>query len=185
MKNISIEKAAMKFRYCLLFATFASFMITACNTGNSNKKEKSISHSTNAGNNKDKDTLVLSQTFHNSRYNFSFKLPEGWKAEDRSINGDGFFIKSGWENIDLRAYAEQLLPDTNPNEICTSKSVFIFDDNTRGTFCRDSTEWFFYRIKNDVRLVFYARAEKKLLLKHEEAIKQLAATLRLNSNLGI
>ncbi len=170
----------MKFKYSFLLFLFAGFMITACNSGNNNQTEKSSDNPTNAGNIKGKHKLELSQTFYNGRYNFSFRLPEGWKAEDQSTNGDGFFIKTNWPNIDMRAYAEQLLSEAEENEACDSQSAFTFDDKTKGTFCRNTNEWFFFRIKDDVRLVFYANASEKLLLNHEDEIKQIAATLKFD-----
>lgn len=97
----------------------------------------------------------------NARFNFWFDIPNNWKAIDRSANGDGYFIITEDENVDIRVYgANRILePEAYYSEIAGEQGKiqeFTFRNGDAGKMItRPGGEIHFVRCEKDRYISLY------------------------------
>ncbi len=117
----------------------------------------------------------------NERFDFAFKIPENWKAIDKSNNGDGYFIETGNTTADIRIYGENLSKNPVLEELndqsCDKKEKFIYDDKTKGTKCVSKNEVFYYYQTTDKKITFYIKADSVWMGKNNTVITNIAKSI--------
>lgn len=122
-------------------------------------------------------------TCGNAKYNFWFDLPNGWRAEDASELGDGYFIECADSGADIRIYGtSKILPDEEFFRILIGetgqKLPFTFADGTGGTFLRKDTVRYFIRNADEARVVCYVSASAPWYRAHEATVLRMAGSVR-------
>ncbi|MGD2034199.1 MAG: hypothetical protein PVF73_04025 [Bacteroidales bacterium] len=117
----------------------------------------------------------------NDRFSFEFSIPVNWHAIDSSANGDGYFIDTGNERVDLRIYAE-IFPPGNSMEIvesqCDSMAVFTFHDGHKGKVCKvNANELFIFRDNDVNRISLYIDAPENWITSNKLLIREIAGSL--------
>ncbi|HBC89611.1 MAG TPA: hypothetical protein DCZ94_21955 [Lentisphaeria bacterium] len=119
----------------------------------------------------------------NARFNFWIDIPVDWDAEDRSENGDGYFLLPGDNTVDLRVYGGHVMPENDyTTEMLQDPAnhpiPFYFNDGYKGVSLTKREELYFIRTERNVHIIFYAKAQKSWLEKHESMLKTVASSLR-------
>ncbi|TES92876.1 MAG: hypothetical protein E3J87_03745 [Candidatus Cloacimonadota bacterium] len=123
------------------------------------------------------------KTVANARFNFWFDLPKTWKAIDKSATGDGYFIITDNEKVDIRIYgSNKVLPDEDYYESLTKDrgqiQDFEFRDGTKGKriICKDIL--YFIRHEEDKRISFYIKADEDWYRKNKDILTHIAKSIR-------
>ncbi len=133
---------------------------------------------------KKEQTNSSTQLIKNDRYHFSFELPQTWTVKENSDNGDGYFIQSGYPEIDIRVYAQLIIPNGEDDE-CKRTQLFKFDDDTQGTQCFYSdSEYFIYRYSAKIQLAFYISANKDWIEKNQTTLDNIARSMKFIEDKG-
>lgn len=126
------------------------------------------------------------KTIGNARFNFWIDIPNDWKAFDSSANGDGYFIVSDNNLIDIRVYGGLLINGSddylkvlkdNDGEI----SDFTFRDGTNGIeVVKSTSETEFTCLLKDRYISLYVNygADKAWLEKNKDIVMYIAKSLR-------
>ncbi|NJD02256.1 MAG: hypothetical protein FIA99_06590 [Ruminiclostridium sp.] len=100
------------------------------------------------------------KTAYNEAFDFWFDLPEGWKAVDKSKNGDGYFIIPDAADMDVRVYG--LLKETAEEEYYRKLAGnsgkiedFTFNDGESGKKIQNNSRVYFVRVDGDTYICFY------------------------------
>ncbi|MFN0276415.1 MAG: hypothetical protein ACKVPJ_11750 [Chitinophagales bacterium] len=120
----------------------------------------------------------------NNRYNFSFEMPESWKAVDKSNNGDGFYLDAGDINVDFRIYGETLtgIDDIDSEGIsCDAVAEYVFADGTKGTKCTDNGLLYFFYPQKKKRVNVYINAPIEWKKKNINAINHIAESVSMKT----
>jgi len=121
---------------------------------------------------------------HNARFNFWLTIPSEWKASDRSVNGDGYFIECGNENIDMRVYGSYaVLPqdyylNTDDGSVVAD---FLFDGGIVGWQKQKADTYIqFFYYSNARYITFHLNYQNDPVWfnENEEKINLIAKTLR-------
>lgn len=118
----------------------------------------------------------------NNRYQFTFDMPESWKAVDKSNNGDGYYLDAGDVNVDFRIYGETLtgVQDIdNAGVTCDAVAEFVFTDGTKGTKCTDSGLLYFFYTQKKKRVTMYVNAPVEWKKKNVQAINHIAQSISM------
>ena len=119
--------------------------------------------------------------FENDRFNYVFELPETWEIQTASNNGDGFVIEPpSPDGADVRIYGYHLNEEV-VNEMdslqCDSVLQFVFTDGQWGEVCYQPEGVYYFREKEDVRVVFSAVADKIWIQKHKLELDAIARSI--------
>ncbi len=119
----------------------------------------------------------------NARFNFWFDIPDDWKATDKSANGDGYFIDTRNNEIDVRIYGSHVFPESDyytelKLDPKYSSQRFVFHDGFVGTFLRKDKELIFIRSERDVHIIFFLEGKDEWMKKNEHLIKRIAGSIR-------
>ncbi|KQV46307.1 hypothetical protein ASC95_27295 [Pelomonas sp. Root1217] len=114
----------------------------------------------------------------NPRFNFWFDIPASWRAFDRSANGDGYFLDVGIAGVDVRTYGSWMDFDLDQSQ---NKTPFKFADGKLGWRLTKETSVTYVRPEGDHFLYLYVRAPAAWVKSNEEAIINVARSLRPGS----
>ncbi len=124
------------------------------------------------------------QLIKNDRYHYSFELPTAWSIKENSDNGDGYFLQSGYPEIDIRIYAQQIVGQDNEDD-CLQSATFSFDDGTHGTQCFYSkSEYFIYKYNNKIQLSFYIDANEDWIKENQLTLDKIARSMKFIDEKG-
>lgn len=122
----------------------------------------------------------------NARFNFWIDIPNGWKAFDRSVNGDGYIILADNTNIDIRANGglnikspQENIDDLNSDN--KSVSDFTFRNGMVGKqVIKSDSEMRFTCFFSDRHINFYVNYEKdkNWFNENKDTILYIAKSLR-------
>lgn len=120
---------------------------------------------------------------YNDRFGFRIEIPRDWEAVSKSANKDGFFIKTGDDNTDIRVYGEERagMEDISSFE-CKEESTFKFADGEAGTHCIIENGALYYREKDKQRVTFYIEAPKSWRDAHADKLEHMAKSLTLQKD---
>src|ERR1035437_4036765 len=150
----------MYYKIISLFCISVFVVMTACNnhpekSTATQQKIQTTAISVDTSENADADTVLTLdkdnqeavckpaiitgfKTAYNQSFNFSFELPQQWRAIDESTIGDGYYIFTGKKFTDIRIYGERITPE-NENNLVEVDSTdfnkiekFTFDDGIKG-----------------------------------------------------
>ena len=131
-----------------------------------------------------KETLSSYTKFkrlENSRYSFTFEIPEDWTAIDNSDNGDGFLL-SGYNSgntLDMRIYGTHASLMDAEKQNKTRK--FIFADNSEGKLFEDSTNYIVEKSKGDNYVIFSVQSENSdWIYSNRELLGKIAKSIKWN-----
>jgi hypothetical protein len=119
----------------------------------------------------------------NTRYNFTFEIPENWIATDKSNNGDGFYVDANDVNVDIRIYGESLtgIADVDNNVSCDAVANFPFADGTVGTKCTSSGLLYFIYTLKKKRVTLYINAPIDWRKKNINAIQHISESISMKT----
>lgn len=121
------------------------------------------------------------KSIHNDRFGFSFELPEGFTATDKSNNGDGYFITNGDAGTDLRIYGSNLKGNELAAELelstCERTESYRFGNGYPGTLCFQSGDKYYYYDTPNTRVIFYVHAPKIWMERNAKIIDGIAKSL--------
>lgn len=78
-----------------------------------------------------------SHTILNTRFHYFVTIPKSWRAFDRSVNGDGYFIECDNPNVDIRVYGQYDLGEDFVYEGAHSME-YIFESGIVGWITTES-----------------------------------------------
>jgi len=157
----------------------------------SNTETKAIA-STNNNQTTDKEAKYFTSTnsdykkIGNARYNFWIDIPNEWKAFESSSNGDGYFIISDNDKIDIRVYGGILVSGAqNYLDILKGDNGIVgdfkFNSNIIGKQVSKTDSNVTYTCSlGDIHLDFYVNYEKdkSWFDKNKSIIQNIAKSLR-------
>ena len=127
------------------------------------------------------------KTAANTRFNFRFDIPNTWHAIDKSSNGDGYYLITGNEDVDVRIYAcFNLDSGDDPVELIGDNAPQIlnikFDDGRHGKKIVKGNEVHFVRIDGDVKITLYIQSPVDWYQNNEDAIEMIAKSIRTGNS---
>ena len=127
------------------------------------------------------------KTTGNARFHFWFDLPVSWDAEDRSANGDGYFIIPGNKDIDIRIYGtnKALSDEEYYNSFLETGGKiadFQFTDGSKGKTIENGNQKYFIKSEDDYWITLYVNGPEKWYQENKEHIIYIANSIRLVGN---
>jgi len=123
------------------------------------------------------------KTTGNPRFNFWFDIPISWDAEDRSSNGDGYFIIPENDKIDIRIYAgyKDSYDKEYYNRLCESNGKindFQFRDGSFGKYIENKNNRYYIKEEQDVMINLFVNCENKWFSQNKDDIEYIARSIR-------
>lgn len=124
------------------------------------------------------------RTAFNRTFNFSFDLPNQWRAIDASTIGDGYYIFTGKKFTDIRIYGEMITPE-NEKVLAEVDSTdfnkiekFTFNDGSEGLKLTGRIYRMYIKDTGKIRISFYIKARKHWIEQNEVYIEHVAQSIR-------
>lgn len=118
---------------------------------------------------------------HNERYGFTFVIPVHFKATDKSNNGDGYFIETGDQGVDIRVYGESIADNALMAELalqsCTRTEKFRFANGYPGTKCFQSADIYYYYDTPTTRITLYVHAPERWMQRNAHVAEEIAKSI--------
>lgn len=117
----------------------------------------------------------------NSRYHFSFSIPESWNAIDISDNGDGYFIAAPDSGSVIKVYGEMIINDKN-QFLSAHQTIheISFDDGYTGKMYKSgSIEILVSRSDSLIRVNAYLNKANSNKSNIEEQFMKMAKSLQI------
>lgn len=196
----------MSYKIFSIFSFSVLFVLIACNnqpvkntTGQKTEQNKgrayeiadSIATDSTLAINKENQEAVYRpaklsgfRTAFNRTFNFSFELPNQWRAIDASTIGDGYYIFTGKKFTDIRIYGEMITPE-NEKVLAEVDSTdfnkiekFTFNDGSEGLKLTGRIYRMYIKDTGKIRISFYIKARKHWIEQNEVYIEHVAQSIR-------
>ena len=127
-------------------------------------------------------STIETQSIGNPRFNFWIDIPKEWTAEDRSANGDGFFIYGADSSLDIRVYGSLRVIDEEEEWAILTKGCktkdFHFLDGHIGKQISCDYSLSFIRLSKDDLITFYVHGPRALIMSKLKLFETIAKSLR-------
>lgn len=127
------------------------------------------------------ETPAGNKKITNERFGFSFEIPGHYTVQDKSNNGDGYFINTGDTGTDLRIYGVNIKGNEIAAELelstCEQTESYRFANGFPGTKCYQSGDTYYYYDTPSTRVIFYVHAPKVWLGRNTAVIDAIAKSL--------
>lgn len=125
-------------------------------------------------------------TITNERYAFTFSVPENYQVQDKSNNGDGYYILTGDAGTDLRIYGEFIGDNPVAAEIalatCEKTEKFRFANGYPGVLCFQDGDRYYYYDTPSTRVTLYVHASEAWIARNSEIMLAIAESIRVGAN---
>jgi len=124
------------------------------------------------------------KTAYNQSFNFSFELPQQWRAIDESTIGDGYYIFTGKKFTDIRIYGERITPDNErvlaevDSTVFNKIETFVFNDGIKGLKLSGRQYRMFVKEVGKIRVSLYIKARKRWLDDNEVYLEHIAHSIK-------
>ena len=202
----SANRQLMYYKIISLFCISGFVVLTACN--NHPEKSTAAQHkiqttaiSVDTSDNADADTVLTLdkdnqeavykpavitgfKTAYNQSFNFSFELPNQWRAIDESTIGDGYYVFTGKKFTDIRIYGERITPDNErvlaevDSTVFNKIETFIFNDGIKGLKLSGRQYRMFVKDAGRIRVSLYIKARKRWLDQNEVYLEHIAHSIK-------
>lgn len=132
-------------------------------------------------------TVPSLQTITNGRFNFSLDIPTSWIAEDRSDNGDGFFIVCDEAAVDIRVFGSFEpgvfgYEETLAELLDAGAEEFEFADGSVGYLKKEATVYEYILLSDTVKRSFFVdfTAAPDWFEANQELLERIAMSLRIS-----
>lgn len=121
-------------------------------------------------------------TITNERYGFTFSVPEQYQVQDKSNNGDGYFIVTGDAGTDLRIYGTFIGDNPVAAELelasCEKTEKFRFGNGYPGVLCFQDGDRYYYYDTPSTRITFYVHASEAWVSRNAEIMQTIASSIQ-------
>jgi len=122
----------------------------------------------------------------NVKFGFWFDIPKDWKAIDKSETGDGYYIVTGDDNVDMRIYGSQkVFSDSEYFKMLLAEggklTDFKFRDEAMGKRIETYGKIYFLRTEENIRITLYLSAKEKWFHQNKEIVEKIARSIKLGN----